>query len=123
MGRNDDGDDQWKSNDISVVKEVGKGKAIVERTQDELLVKGKLDSKQLERDSGFLVYLSRTYRNVCPYLKGIYQTLDSWRSGRDSDGWNFTKEELFQFMTSDEDFDNSYQDEGAPACVASFTLK
>ena len=45
MGRNDGGDDQWKSNDLSVVKEVGRGETIVERIQDELLVKGKLDFK------------------------------------------------------------------------------
>ena len=96
---------------------MGKGKAIVERIKDELLVKGKLDFKQLERDRGFLVYLSRTYRNLCPYLKGIHQILDFWRSGRDSDGWKLTKAELLQFMTSDEEVDNSYQDERSPASV------
>ena len=99
------------------LKKWEKGKDIVKRIQDELLVKGKLDFKQLERDRGFLVYLSRTYRNLCPYLKGIHQTLDSWHSGRDNDGWKLTKAELFKFMKSDEEFDNSYQVDGAPASV------
>ena len=55
-----------------------RGKAIVKRIQDELLLKGYLNFKQLERDRGFLIYLSRTYKSMCPYLKGIHQTLDSW---------------------------------------------
>ena len=46
-----------------------------------------LDFKDLERERGFLVYLSRTYTSMVPYLKGIHLTLDSWRSGRDKDGW------------------------------------
>ena len=45
MGRNDGGDYQWESYGRSVVKEMGKGKDIVKRIQDELLVKGKLDFK------------------------------------------------------------------------------
>ena len=45
------------------------------------------DHKQLERGRGFLVYLSRTYTSIVPYLKGIHLTLDSWREGRDLDGW------------------------------------
>ena len=55
-----------------------RGKAIVKRIQDELLLKGYLNFKELERDRGFLIYLSRTYKSMCPYLKGIHQTLDSW---------------------------------------------
>ena len=99
------------------LKKWERSKAIIKQIQDELLVNGKLDFKQLKRDRGFLVYLSRTYRNMCPYLKGIHQTLDSWRSGRDSDGCRLTKSELFQFMLSDEEFDNSYTDEGSPVSV------
>ena len=41
MDRNDGGYYQWESYGLSVVKEVVKGKDIVERIQDELLVKGK----------------------------------------------------------------------------------
>jgi len=46
-----------------------------------------LEHKPLEQGRGFLVYLSRTYTSIVPYLKGVHLTLDSWRSGRDHDGW------------------------------------
>ena len=59
------------------LKKLERGKTIIKRVQDELLVNGKLNYKQLERDRGFLVYLSRTYRNMCPYLKEIHQALDA----------------------------------------------
>ena len=43
--------------------------------------------KPLESHRGFLVYVTRTYPATVPYLKGIHLTLDSWREGRDEDGW------------------------------------
>ena len=46
-----------------------------------------LEHKQMEQGRGFLVYLSRTYTSIVPYLKGIHLTLDSWRKGRDREGW------------------------------------
>ena len=46
------------------------------------------------------MYLSRTYRNMCPYLKGIHQTLDSWRAGRDKDSWKLNRRELLAAITS-----------------------
>ena len=46
-----------------------------------------LNHKDMERGRGFLVYLSRTYTSIVPYLKGIHLTIDSWRGGRDEDGW------------------------------------
>ena len=45
------------------------------------------DHKLMEQGRGFLVYLSRTYTSMIPYLKGIHLTLDSWRTGRDQHGW------------------------------------
>jgi hypothetical protein len=33
------------------------------------------------------VHLQRVYPTIAPYLKGIHLTLDSWRPGRDADGW------------------------------------
>ena len=35
---------------------------------------------------GFLVYVSRTYKSLVPYLKGLHLTIDSWRKNRDEDG-------------------------------------
>ena len=34
---------------------------------------------RMESIRGFLVYFSRTYRDMNPYLKGLHLTLDSWR--------------------------------------------
>ena len=57
-----------------------------------------MNHKQLERDRGFLIYLSRTYRSMCPYLKGIHQTLDSWRKVRDKDGWKLERRETMLYL-------------------------
>jgi len=54
----------------------------------ECLVKEeRIPFKELERIRGFLVYTSRTYTSMVPFLKGIHLTLDGWRRGRDSEGW------------------------------------
>jgi hypothetical protein len=44
----------------------------------------------LESARGFLIYVSRTYTSMIPYLKGLHLTIDSWRSNRDEDGWRQT---------------------------------
>ena len=36
---------------------------------------------------GFIFYVAQTYSCFVPYLKDIYLTLISWRSGRDVKGW------------------------------------
>ncbi len=36
-----------------------------------------LNFKELERMRGFLIYVSRTYTSMTPYLKGLHQTIDS----------------------------------------------
>jgi hypothetical protein len=63
---------------------------------DELASSGNktLDFKPLERKRGFLIYVTRTYPAMVPYLKGIHQTLDSWRTNRDSEGWKLSAKEL-----------------------------
>ena len=71
-----------------------KGQVMIARIQKELRDRGSLDHETLERERGFLIYLSRTYRSMKPYLKGIHQTLDSWRKGRDREGWKLSKREL-----------------------------
>ncbi len=47
----------------------------------------KLDRKHLERVRGFMVHIQQTYPAITPYLKGMHLTIDSWRPGRDSEGW------------------------------------
>lgn len=49
--------------------------------------KGELFHKSLERKRGFLIYVTRTYPSMVPYLKGIHLTLVGWRQGRDDEGW------------------------------------
>jgi hypothetical protein len=53
-----------------------------------------IEFKKLESYRGYLVYLSRTYPILTPYLKGIHLTLDSWRPCRKSDGWKLTLSEI-----------------------------
>jgi len=50
------------------------------------LLKGgatELDHKQLLSNRGFLVYVTRNYPAMVPYLKGIQM----WRGDRDEEGW------------------------------------
>ena len=78
-----------------------KTKSIVEGIDKELREGGDtvtLDRKQLERDRGFLVHISRTFTQAVPYLKGIHHTLESWRMGRDKDGWKFNSEEMVEWL-------------------------
>ena len=56
----------------------------------------KILHKRLESIRGFLVYVSRTYSEMVPYLKGIHLTLDSWRAGRTVSGWKFEDQEAFE---------------------------
>jgi hypothetical protein len=46
-----------------------------------------LDHKELFSDRGFLVYVTRTYPAMVPYLKGFHLTIEMWRGSRDADGW------------------------------------
>jgi len=45
-----------------------------------------LSHKELLADRGFLVYVTRTYPAMIPYLKGFHLTIEMWRGERDSDG-------------------------------------
>jgi hypothetical protein len=53
-----------------------------------------LGFKDLEKKRGFLIYVTRTYPSMVPYLKGIHQTLDSWRPHRDKEGWKKSYKEI-----------------------------
>jgi hypothetical protein len=64
-----------------------KAQVMIQWNADCCQVGSALDHKQLESYRGSLVYLSRTYPSLVPYLKGVHLTLDSWRPNRDSAGW------------------------------------
>ncbi len=71
-----------------------KVQSIIQWIQDQALLPDGIEHKQLERFRGILVYVSRTYPAMVPYLKGIHLTLDSWRPWRRSDGWKMTSTEM-----------------------------
>ena len=85
-----------------------KANEVVNRTMVELNndVEGKLDRKTLERGRGFLIHLARTYPGLTPFLKGIHLTLETWRGGRDTEGWKYGREDWVQLLShaDDEDF-------------------
>lgn len=64
-----------------------KAQKIIRDLSSQLIQSTNLDHKDLEQKRGFLVHLQRTYPCITPFLKGIHLTLDSWRPGRDADGW------------------------------------
>ena len=80
-----------------------KAKMILRRISDEMDSKPILDFKSLEKDRGFLVYLSGTYKTINPYLKGIHLTLDSWRANRNADGWKMKPKEWIHFLNGIDD--------------------
>ena len=82
-----------------------KAKEIVSRRFQEVVVKQTptLSYKTLEKDVGFLVHLSRTFPAIFPYLRGIYNTLNGWRRGRDHDGWKLTRREWDLFLAMEEE--------------------
>lgn len=61
---------------------------------------GSLDFKELERKRGFLIYVTRTYPCMVPYLKGIHLTLDGWRKFRDEDGWKLSPQRVRELEKS-----------------------
>ena len=76
-----------------------KTKAIINHTLEELSVRGCPDHKKLERDKGF-IYLTRTYMNMCPSVKGIHQTQDSWCGGSDKNGLKLCGGDLISLLNS-----------------------
>ena len=66
----------------------------------------RIPHKNLESIRGFLVYVTRTYPEMVPYLKGIHLTLDSWRAGQARSGWKLEVAE--QAEVDDEDYDGCW---------------
>ena len=60
-----------------------------------------LNRERLEQIQGFLIYVSRTFKWMTPYLKGLHLTLDAWRPNRDTKtGWRL------QYFHKDENGDS-----------------
>lgn len=86
----------WTSNDQVVVlttqEKWDKTREHLKWISDNLSNADGLDNRMLKSIRGFLVYIARTYNALVPYLKGIHATIDSWRSGRNVDGWKYTEQ-------------------------------
>jgi len=78
---------------VSVTQEKwDRARTYLYQMQEQLKQDNWFDFKTLEKQRGFLVYLTRTYPALVPFLKGIHLTVDSWRGNRDSDGWRLSGE-------------------------------
>jgi hypothetical protein len=63
-------------------------KEIVDKWLTELeLGSVELSHKELLSDRCFLVYVTRAYPVMIPYVKGFHLTAEMWRGNRDEDGW------------------------------------
>lgn len=71
--------DKWSK----TKKILGEMKAELERGKG-------MNFKKLRSDRGFLIYVTRSYPSMVPYLKGIHLTLSGYLPGRDKDGWKIT---------------------------------
>ena len=46
-----------------------------------------LDHTELRSDKGFMVYVTQSYPAMKPYMKDFHLSMETWRGGRDSEGW------------------------------------
>jgi hypothetical protein len=64
-----------------------KSKRYIGDIVEELSRTSQLNHKELEKKRGFLICVTRTYPAMVPYLKGMHQTLETWRPNRDEACW------------------------------------
>ena len=90
-----------------------KAKNIVTKYMEAVLVDptATMDRKQLERDRGFLIHICRTFTQLVPYLKGIHHTLESWRFGRDDDGWKYGTQQMMKWLNEEVDLEEDGSEE------------
>ena len=77
-----------------------KGKRIIRGLLAEVRKGLGLSLKALLKDRGFMVHLSMTYPILVPFLKGLHLTVDSWREGRDDEGWRMARCEIEAMLAS-----------------------
>ncbi len=56
--------------------------------------------KKLEQKVGFLVHLGMAYPLMVPFLRGLYLTMNNWRSGRENSGWKLSRGARLALMTA-----------------------
>jgi hypothetical protein len=121
--------EMWAGAVVHVVEE--KGVCVCVLTSDEKWAKMKdilakwmatvsegtenLDHKQLLSDQGFLVYVTRAYPPMIPYMKGFHLTAEMWRGNRDAEGWKLPARQCDDPIptTSSDSFREMDEDEAA----------
>jgi hypothetical protein len=93
---------------------------------DELLKDSEMvDGKVLKRTRGFLVYVTRTYMPMAPFLLRFHLNIDSWRPGRDKEGWRLRQMEVEARLESDDESNieegNGSEDVSPPRLVLAVT--
>jgi hypothetical protein len=79
-----------------------------------------LNRKRLEQIRGFLQYVTQTYTSLTSYLIGVHMTIDSWREGRDSEGWRLPVPSWRELDKPDEDWAG---DEETPSSEVPLTVE
>jgi hypothetical protein len=83
-----------------------KAQTMIAATRAEVAAhQGWLGRKDLERRRGFLLYVTRTFPAMVPYLKGFHLTIDGWRTNRDSEGWKYYSREIRELQEKGEDIE------------------
>ena len=77
-----------------------------------------LNLKNLERKVGFLVHLAMAYPLMFPFLRGFYLTMNSWRQGRDKDGWKLSKSAFAAFLDATRRAGHWFQSDAASSSSA-----
>jgi hypothetical protein len=64
-----------------------KARELMRDILEQINSQSQLNRKHLEKSRGFMVHVQQTYLAITPYLKGLHLTIDSWRLGREKEGW------------------------------------
>jgi hypothetical protein len=95
-----------------------KSKTVIKATKDEMEeIDGWLQRKDLESRRGFLLYVTRTYPAMVPYMKRFHLTIDGWHTGRDSEGWKYLSREVREEEMKKGVYDDPATPPEAPAKV------
>jgi hypothetical protein len=74
-----------------------------------------LNHKELLSDRGFLVYVTRAYPSLIPYVKGFHLTAEMWRGNRDEEGWKLPLEKCSDALLGEDGSDVIERDEDEAA--------
>jgi hypothetical protein len=102
---------------LVVRKKWCKAKRLLTKLDELLMESDMVDQKMLEMTRGFLVYVASTYKPMDPFLLGFHLTIESWRPGRDEEGWWLRKSKVEAIFELDDERDieeGKGGEEGAP---------